>query len=158
MTRRPKWRALKKHRNYTVDEAARTLGVCKATMRRWIKAGHVPALDDSKPMLILGSALIAYGKARRKPRFRCELDQAFCMSCRVPKNAALGRMTIVSATPASANVRMQCPTCSTAMHKRFAWRKLPLIAPFAQLSAPQALRHLIETAQPSLNVHFEKDE
>lgn len=156
MARRPIWRALKKHRNYTVDEAARTLGVCKATVRRWIRAGHLPALDDSKPILILGSDLIAYGKARRRPRFRCEVDQAFCMSCRAPKNAAFGLMTIVSATPASANVRMHCPTCSTAMHKRFSWRKLRLISPFAQLSAPQALRHLIETAQPCLNVHYEK--
>lgn len=67
-------------------------------------------------------------------------------------------MQIVSANAKTANVRMQCQTCQSLMHKRYAWRDLHRISPFNRLTASQALRHPIETAAPCLNVHFEKGE
>lgn len=158
MARRPNWRALKIHRNYTVDEAARTLGVCKATVRRWIKAHGLPTIDDRKPVLIHGPALIAFGKSRQKSRQVCQVDQAYCFSCKCPRHAAFGQIRIAEASVTSANVRMLCHACSTRMHKRIAWRDLTQLSLLTQLSAPEALRHLIETAQPCLIVHYEKDE
>ena len=156
MAHRPKWQALKIHRNYTVDEAARTLGVCKGTVRRWIKAKGLPALNEQRPVLVLGRDLIRFGKAQRKPKQKCDVDQAYCLSCRAPKFAAFGQMQIIDANAKTANVRMQCQTCQSMMHKRFAWRDLLRISPLNRLSASQAHRHLIETAAPCLNVHFEK--
>lgn len=50
--RRFNWSRVKVHRSYTVDEAARLLGVTKGTIRRWIGAG-LPAITDRKPFLIL---------------------------------------------------------------------------------------------------------
>lgn len=155
MAHRPKWHALKTHRNYTVDEAARALGVCKTTVRRWIKAKGLPALDDHRPVLLLGRELIAFGKAQRSPKQKCGIDQAYCLSCRAPKNAAFGQMQIIDANFRTANVRMQCQTCQSLMHRRYAWRDLHRISPLNRLTASQDLRHLIETTAPCLKVHFE---
>ena len=60
----PNHRRVKIHRNYTVDEAARILDVHKNTVRQWLKNG-LPAIDDRRPLLILGSELSAYLKKRR---------------------------------------------------------------------------------------------
>ena len=158
MAYRPKWHVLKIHRNYTVDEAARALGVCKASVRRWIKLKGLPVIDDRRPLLLLGRDLIAFGKAQRKPKHKLGLDQTYCLSCRAPKNAAFGLMEIVDANPKTGNVRMQCQTCMSMMHKRFAWRQLPHISPFTRLTASQAYQHLIESYAPCLNVHFKKDD
>ena len=57
------WRAVKMHRNYTVDEAARVLGRDKGTIRRWIAKG-LPAIKDQKPHLILGTDLIEFLKTQ----------------------------------------------------------------------------------------------
>lgn len=158
MANRPNWRTLKIHRSYTIDEAARTLSVCKATVRRWIKDQGLSVIDERRPALLLGRDLIAFGKSRRRPKHKCGIDQAYCFSCRTPKNAAFGQMEIVAANQTSANVRMCCQTCSSVMHKRFAWRDLPSLSPLTHLTAQQDLRDLIDTIQPCLNVHFEKDE
>jgi hypothetical protein len=72
--RRPDWRRVKKHRSYAVDEVARTLGISKGTVRRWIKSG-LSALTDQKPMLILGADLIDFGKTRRRPKSNCAPDR-----------------------------------------------------------------------------------
>ena len=156
MAYRPKWHTLKTHRSYTIDETARALGVCKATVRRWIKVKGLAVIDDRRPALLLGRELIAFGKTQRKPKHKLGLEQAYCMSCRAPKNAAFGQMQIIGANAKTANVRMQCQTCQSLMHRRYAWRDLHRISPLNRLTASQADRHLIETAAPCLNVHFEK--
>lgn len=158
MPNRPSWNRVKIHRSYTVDEAARALGVCKATVRRWIKTKGLPLIDKARPALILGRDLIAFGKAQKRPRQKCELDQAYCLSCRAPQKAALGRMEIIQANTRTANVRMRCETCTSRMHKRFSWRDLTQISARAYVSASQAHRHLIEINAPCLSAHFKKEE
>jgi excisionase family DNA binding protein len=62
--RHPNYRRVKIHRSYAVEQAARRLGVHKNTVRAWIKVG-LPTIDDRRPILILGSDLIAFLRARR---------------------------------------------------------------------------------------------
>jgi hypothetical protein len=50
---KPDRRRVKIHRNYDVDEAARTLKTAKGTIRRWIKNG-LRTTDQRKPFLIRG--------------------------------------------------------------------------------------------------------
>lgn len=158
MPNKPSWNRVKIHRSYTVDETARTLGVCKATVRRWVKFKGLPLIDASRPALIMGRDLLAFGKSQKRPKQKCELDQAYCLSCRAPKKTALGRMEIIQANMKTANVRMHCETCASRMHKRFAWRDLSQVSARAYVSASQAHRHLIEMNAPCLNVHFKKEE
>jgi excisionase family DNA binding protein len=157
MARKPNWRAIRIHRTYSVDEAARSLGVAKVTVRRWIASGSLPVIDDCKPTLILGVELSAYVKGRRMAKHKCRLDQCYCMRCREPKAAALSEAELIQTKGASAMVRMLCETCATVMHKRLSWEQVPQLSALVSLSGVQRVKHLSETAQPCVNAHCQKE-
>ena len=78
-------RRVKLHRNYTVGEAAMLLEVHKNTIRAWLGSG-LEAIDDRRPVLILGRKLSAFLHARRESRRqRCKAGQLYCVRCRAPK-------------------------------------------------------------------------
>jgi excisionase family DNA binding protein len=113
----PGKRGVKIHRNYTVDEAARVLGVAKITVRRWIKGG-LPALNDRKPTLILGSDLAKFLSERKTTRQTCQPHECFCVKCRGPRRPAADMAEFIPVTPTVGNLRAICPTCGTLMHRR----------------------------------------
>lgn len=156
ISRRANWRAVKLHRNYTVDEAARLLGVCKATVRRWIKAG-LPVLRDQKPLLILGDDLAAYHKARVARRKKCQSQECYCVKCRAPREIAGGMAEYVPITTTSGNLRALCNVCGTLMHRRIALEQLANLEEILENAIPQAQSHLMDTPNPSLNGHLEKE-
>ncbi|MGH9185028.1 MAG: helix-turn-helix domain-containing protein [Acidimicrobiales bacterium] len=49
---------------YTPDEAGTLLGVSEDTVRRWVKAGHLPRLPHTDRMLIPRKAVEAFVQAR----------------------------------------------------------------------------------------------
>jgi hypothetical protein len=150
--RRPDWRRIKKHRSYTVDEAARTLGASKGTVRRWTKSG-LPALVDQKPMLILGADLIEFGGGRRKPKCKCAPDECYCVRCRVPRTPFDREAEYVPLNGTGGNLRGLCPICTTLMHKRVSLRQLPAISALLELSFPQGHPSLRDCDKPSPNDH-----
>ena len=103
------------------------MGVCKATVRRWIKQG-LPAINDQKPFLILGRELIEFHEKRKRTKATCGLGEFYCFRCRQPKSAAFAEAELVNVTPTSVNLRALCATCSTVMHKRVSVRKLASLA------------------------------
>lgn len=157
MARRPNWRAIRIHRSYSVDEAARALGVAKVTVRRWIASGGLPVIDDCKPTLILGAELSAFVKGKRAPKHKLRLDQCYCMRCHAPKGAALCEAELIQTKGASAMVRMLCETCAAVMHKRVSWKQVRRLSTLVSLSGAQRFKHLIETTQPCVNDHCEKE-
>ena len=88
MAKRVNPRRVKRHRNYTIEEAARALGVAKATVRNWIAKG-LPILKDQRPFLILGGDLIAYLEASAPKKQSCQPHQCFCFRCRCPRDPRL---------------------------------------------------------------------
>lgn len=158
MAHRPVWRSIRINRSYTADEVARTLGVAKGTVRRWIAVEGLPIIDDRKPALILGRDLIAFGKRKRSEKQTCRLDQCFCMRCRKPKAAAFKQAELIPSKGASMMIRMLCETCTAVMHKRVSWSRMEALSLLVRLSAPHRLKHLIETTHPCVIVHFEKDD
>jgi Helix-turn-helix domain len=65
--RHPNPRLVKVHRNYSVEEVARLFGLHKNTVRNWLKLG-LAAIDDRRPMLILGRELLrSCTSAGRRP-------------------------------------------------------------------------------------------
>ena len=62
--RHPNYRLVKIHRTYSVEEIARLFDKHKNTVRKWLKEGLQP-IDKSRPVLALGSVLVAFFKARR---------------------------------------------------------------------------------------------
>ena len=86
--RRPNYRLVKIHRNYTVHEIAMLFGINRNTVREWIKKG-LPVIDRKRPMLILGCDLATFLLARwLKDKRPCQAGEIYCVRCRAPKHPA----------------------------------------------------------------------
>lgn len=153
MARRANARAIRKHRTYTVDEAARALKVHKGTVRRWIKNG-LPALTDQRPALILGSELIAFLSTRKPEPQRCQLHQGFCFSCRAPRDPAFSEVEVRPKTKTTAMMRALCERCATTMHKRISMARLTELRSKVAVSIIRAPERISEGDSPSSNVHL----
>lgn len=155
MAKRTKWRLVKTHRNYTVDEAARLLSKSKGTIRRWIKKG-LPVIEG-KPALIKGSHLIDFLKAKSKPLKKCDLDECYCFKCRSNQKVAFEEVEIIFDQSQIPNMQGLCSTCSTVMNKRISKARIPeieaiLLVSFKQVNAPISNR-----VQPRSNDHLLKE-
>ncbi|GGD13114.1 helix-turn-helix domain-containing protein [Aquisalinus flavus] len=157
MARRLNGRSFSIHRAYTVSEIADKLQVHRQTVLRWIRAGELLPVDGSRPILVEGETLKAYLKARQPKRHKCAPDEWFCMKCRTPRKAAFGECEILTGNRASCNIRALCEDCATLMHKRFSLARLPALATAFTVSAPQHLKHLMDSIHPCLNVHYRED-
>ena len=83
--RRPNYRRVKIHRNYTIEDIARLFGIHKNTVRHWIKEG-LETINDKRPILILGPVLKEFLQIRRlKNKQTCKPDELYCLRCRTPK-------------------------------------------------------------------------
>jgi DNA-binding XRE family transcriptional regulator len=113
--RRPKYRLVKIHRSYTVEEAARLLGAHKNTVRAWVKVG-LPTCDSKRPTLILGRELAAYLQARRTKNKRpCKPGEIYCVRCRAPKRPAGGMAEYHPTTATLGNLIGICPDCEGSL-------------------------------------------
>ena len=155
-SRKPNWRCIKSHRNYTVDEAARKLSVTKGTVRRWIKTG-LPAISDKRPTLILGADLVEFHKRRAKPKRKCKRDECYCVKCRVPRIPAWHMVDYIPITLTSGNLRGLCPICCTLIHRRIALANLPVLEGVFEVTILQAEEHLMDSTKPCLNDTFERE-
>src|ERR1035437_3546649 len=73
---------------YNVQEIADLFSLHKHAVLRWVGEG-LPLIDERKPYLIHGSALIAFLDKRQAERKRvCQADEFFCFKCRAPRQAA----------------------------------------------------------------------
>ncbi len=122
MPKRATARELKKHRSYTIDEAAQKTGVAKGTVSRWLKGGKLPAIMERRPYLIQGQDLIDFLKRQRAPKRRCRLDECYCFSCREVREPA-GRMAdLVQVSAKIGDLQTLCGHCAGMMHKRVSLR------------------------------------
>lgn len=156
MARRPTSCHVKRHRNYTVEEVARLTGVCKGTVRRWLKGG-LPAMTGQRPILILSEDLIAFLDGRRRNRVRCKPHECYCFSCRRPRAAAFNAVEVVPLSLSSGNLRALCETCLTLMHKRIPLAKLEALGAILDVTIMQAGEHISEMKKPCLNDHLPKE-
>ena len=139
------------HRSYTVEEVASLYGVFKGTVRLWIKAG-LPTINDKRPMLILGSDLAAFHQARRtKNKQTCKPGEIYCVRCRAPKVPAGDMADCNLVNDKIWNLVAICPDCDTIMNQRISLAKLELIRRKMDISLPQALQHIVDSNQASVN-------
>jgi hypothetical protein len=149
--RHPNYRLVKIHRSYAVEEIADLFGIHKNTVRRWVKAG-LPTIDDRRPMLILGGELRAFLEARRKKNKRtCRPGEMYCVRCRAPKIPAGDMVDYLPVTEKLGNLKALCPDCDSIMNQRVSTAKLAQVRERMEIAFPQALRHLNESYQPSVN-------
>lgn len=153
---KPNWRAVKRHRSYTVDELARALGVAKGTVRRWLKAGLVH-LADQKPTLILGSDALDFRAAQKPRKQKCGPDELYCVKCRQPRVPFGSEVEVVPLNAGAVLLRGLCPVCTTLMHRRASAAQLSGIEQHLEVSNPMALSSLMDTSRPPSDVHLQKE-
>jgi Helix-turn-helix domain len=152
--RHPNHRLVKSHRNYTVEEIAVLLGGHKNTVRRWVAAG-LPTSDDKRPMLILGRELIAFLQARRaRNKQTCRAGEIYCVRCRAPKSPAAGMVDYLPVTEKIGNLTAICPDCNSMMNRCASLAKIGQIRGEMSITFPQALRHISDSNQPTVNSDF----
>jgi len=155
--RHPNHRLVKIHRNYTVDDVSRLLGIHKNTVRAWIKTG-LPVLDEKRPLLILGYVLRDFLKSRRtKNKQPCKPGQFYCFKCRAPKYPFENKAAYHEVNEKFGNLVANCVDCGTTINQRVSFSKIGRICSKINISFPKALRHLIESNKPSVNSDFKKE-
>ncbi len=153
--RHPNPRLAKIHRNYTVDEVAHLFGIHKNTVRDWVKRG-LPTSDGRRPMLILGRELVAFLSARRtKNKRTCQPGEIYCVRCRSPRAPAGDMVDYMPVTATLGNLVAICSACETMMYRRVSLAKLEQVRGNLDITMPQALEHIGESAQPTVNSDLE---
>jgi len=149
--RQANYRRIKIHRAYTVEELARLLPVHKNTVRIWIKAG-LPIIDGKRPTMILGVEASAFLQARRARNKRtCKPGEIYCLRCRAPRSPAGDMAEYTPINENVGNLSAICPDCESFMHRLVSKAKLGQVLGKLDVTFPQALRHLTESNQPSVN-------
>ena len=139
------------HRSYTVEEVASLYVVYKGTVRAWVKAG-LSTINDKRPMLILGRDLVTFHQARRtKNKQTCKPGEIYCVRCRAPKVPAGDMADCNLVNDKILNLVAICPDCDTIMNQRISLAKLELIRRKMDISLPQALQHIVDSNQASVN-------
>ena len=135
-------RRVKVHRSYTVEEAARTLGIHKNTVRRWATARFFPVIAEARPHLILGRDLKTYLESRESARTRLAPGECYCLPCKAARIPALGMVEISSSNGLTVNVQGLCSDCEGFMYRRVSIAKLADIFPALEFPLPDGQRHL----------------
>ncbi|MGZ3834454.1 MAG: helix-turn-helix domain-containing protein [Mucilaginibacter sp.] len=156
MAKRPNPNLVKIHRNYTVEEVANLFAVHKNTVRSWVKNG-LATNDEKRPMLILGSDLKDYLKAKRKSKKRkCLPFEIYCVRCRMPQLPAENMADYEPTNGSRGRLIGLCPSCGGIINKYFAIAQLEQIQGKLDITLPKALKHINESAYPLLNSDFKK--
>lgn len=156
MAKRASYRLVKTHRSYKVDEAARLLGVCKGTIRRWIGKG-LPVMQGKKPALIRGVDLKRHLQAQSKPKQKCAPDECRCFKCKSNQKLAFHEAEIIFDQSPTPNLRGLCAECSTVMHKRISKAQIPSLKTILRITFIQADAPISNRPQSPLNDYFPKE-
>lgn len=133
----PKPRGVNRYLNYSFEDAAAALGCSKATIRRRVKAGELPAISDVKPFLILGVDLADHRKRARAPKHRLGPGEFLCFRCREPRPAAFGVADYIPTSPQTGNLQALCPHCGTVMNRAASAKALPSLAAFLTIEVKE---------------------
>jgi hypothetical protein len=139
-----------------VDDVSRALGVCKATVRRWLKAG-LPALTDQKPALVLGKDLIAFLKTRAPVKQTCRIEECFCLSCQTPRRPAFGEVELRLQEGGGGMITGLCRQCSSTMNKRVSARGVEQLRAILTVCIVQADGHISKGPPPCSNAHIPEE-
>ncbi len=156
MTRRHDLRRIKIHWTYSVQEAAKLLGVHKHTVSRWIACG-LPLIERKRPFLMQGSDLRGFLKARQSAKQPCGAGEIYCVRCRAPKRPAGDMVECDHKTPTTVLLTGICPTCNSLIHR--VANVAALASNWAGLLVTHKLpqQRLTDSHVPSPNVAFRKE-
>lgn len=111
---------VRSHRPYTIATLAALLGVDKRTVRRWIEHDglDVAIVDHSRPIILQGSKVKAWGIARQKAKRRpCGFGEMYCVRCKAPRRINPDSFQIVQHNQSKLTVKGDCQTCSLTLRR-----------------------------------------
>lgn len=150
-------RLVKLHRSYKVDEIAALFNVHRNTVRSWLARG-LQAVDDRRPILVLGRHLATFLQNRRDAAKRpCGPGEIYCLRCREPRRPAHGAVRYLPTTPTQGSLVGRCGCCGAGLNRRVSITKLPQVVADLVVTMEQLQGHIDESPQPSLNSHFKQD-
>jgi excisionase family DNA binding protein len=150
--RRPNWRRIKTLRSYTIDEAARALGVHRNSIRHWIKKGGLRAFTDQRPHLIQGGDLATFLQERRvASKRRCGTGQFYCVKCRRPQRSAEGMVDYEPMTASRGALVAICPACGILMRRFVSPARMAAVAGDFNVRPTHPHESLKDTSELSLD-------
>jgi MerR HTH family regulatory protein len=155
--RAPSPRRVKKHRSYTVEEAARLFGCHRNTIRHWQKQGLKP-VDGNRPVVFEGLTLAAFLEARRGARRRrLKPGEIYCLPCRAPKEPAGDMAEYVPLTDARGNLRGICPTCGRLIHRVASRTQIEAVRGKLEVTFTEPSARIREMSRPFVDCDFKSD-
>jgi hypothetical protein len=149
--RHPNPRLVKIHRNYSVEEIARLFGLHKNTIRNWLKQ-ELAAIDDHRPMLILGRELSRFLQERRqRGKQSCGPGRIYCIACREPKVPAGNMADCIPTSPSAGNLCGICPDCDRLMYRRVNLSKIDAVRGDLEITFKQPQPRIRERDVLSVN-------
>ena len=99
--------------------------------------------------------LVAFLQARRvKNKQTCKPGELYCVRCRAPKPPAGDMAEYSPITDKFGNLVAICPDCDAIMNRHVSLAKIGQIRGKMDISFPEELRQLIESANPTVNSDF----
>jgi Helix-turn-helix domain len=149
--RHPYPRLVKVHRTYSVEEVARLFRIHKNTVRSWLKQG-LQAIDDRRPILVLGRELSRFlHKRRRQIRQTCGPGRIYCVACRSPKVPAGNIADCIPATASLGNLCGICPDCNRLIYRRVNLTKIESVRGGLEITFTKPHSRIAGSPTPSVN-------
>ena len=134
-----------------MEEIARLFGIHKNTVRSWLKQG-LAAIDDRRPILILGRELSRFLRERRqKAKKTCGPGRIYCIACRAPKVPAAKMAECIPTGPLAGNLCGICPDCDRLIYRRVNLAKIDAIRDDLEITFTQPRPSIRESPAPSVN-------
>lgn len=155
MPKKPSPARVKRHRVYTVWEAAEALGLHRQTVIRWIRGDGLTADVAQRPWLIEGDALKVFLQERRAlGRCALKVGEIFCLPCRSPRLPD-GRMADFRLTaPGRGTLTGLCPVCGRLMHRALRRADLEATRAILDVAVQKAVARLVGKDNASSTVTF----
>lgn len=156
-TRTYNTRLIKPDFSYSTREIAGLFSLHKNAVLRWIGDG-LPLIDEQKPYLIHGSALVAFLNKRQADRKRsCQADEFFCCKCRAARPAAGKAVDIVFRNDIKLDLRGRCAVCATIVRRVGSVKKLTEYQKIFVIQTMQG-RHINDSNHACDNRDIRKEE
>jgi hypothetical protein len=146
--RHPNPRLAKIHRNYSVEDVSRLFSVHKNTVRNWLNQG-LEAIDDQRPILILGAELVRFLKQRRiNAKQKCGPGRFYCLPCRAPKIPAGNFADCIQTSVGAGSLCGICPDCNRLMYRRVNLQELNAVRGDLEITVRKRCERLGESEKP----------
>ncbi len=100
-----------------LEQIVADLGVHENTVGSGWKFGH-PSIDTKRPGSVLGTAFVAFLKARRKIANRlCKPGKFYCLRCWEPRSPDGGIVHYRPYTDRRGRLVVTCPSCQTELRR-----------------------------------------